>query len=682
MKASNGTEVNVSHHKFEYWLVFVFACLSLIGVLHHEMWRDELQAWTLARDSSSLADLWRNMRTEPHPMLWHTLLWVLTRYTRNPVAMQYLHWLIAVASVYVFVRCSPFTILQKTLFCFGYYPLFEYCMIARNYSLCMPLLFSFCWLMQRQPRSYLAFGWVIGLMCCTHVYDWPLAAASFVVLTWSFISSPMERQQVRRHWRKVVTAGSILTLWALVAGTQMFGYSRQMQIRHQAPPSLHLNRITEPLTGVWRGLIPIPRSGSEMSFWNSNLLADDGSLTGRGLALFLSSSLVVLLSALFWWWSRRAFLMYSLGTLSLLALQVGTGIGSMRHNGRHWLLLLASCWLALDESPAPHFTRLAAFWKRHGAHLFGDLITFILAAHVLAGGIFYWGDIRLPFSTAKATVQFLADNRLTDKPVIVSHDAWATSISGYLGRKVYAVDSGRMHSFLPCDSAYYAHINRPTKEILPEIFHMLSDATNQVILITSYHITMEENGKVQDLQKWEHANTRITHLTEFNRALSDEQFTVYLVERVAGLPVVSYAGTYNNLGIALLREGNVQGSLARFEQALKLSPGSTEVQNNLAWVLATRSPAEGGEPVRAVTLAERACELTGSQVPAYLDTLGAAYATAGRFDEAIASAQKAIELARSAGQRQLVEEIQTRLELYRSGKAYREAIPVTIPSQP
>ena len=36
--------------RFTAWLVFLFAGLSLVGVLHHGMWRDELQAWNLARD--------------------------------------------------------------------------------------------------------------------------------------------------------------------------------------------------------------------------------------------------------------------------------------------------------------------------------------------------------------------------------------------------------------------------------------------------------------------------------------------------------------------------------------------------------------------------------------------------------------------------------------------------------
>jgi hypothetical protein len=43
----------------------------LLGLLlaHHEMWRNELQAWLLARDSDSLAELWRNTRYEEHPLL-------------------------------------------------------------------------------------------------------------------------------------------------------------------------------------------------------------------------------------------------------------------------------------------------------------------------------------------------------------------------------------------------------------------------------------------------------------------------------------------------------------------------------------------------------------------------------------------------------------------------------------
>jgi spermidine synthase len=137
-----------------------------------------------------------------------------------------------------------------------------------------------------------------------------------------------------------------------------------------------------------------------------------------------------------------------------------------------------------------------------------------------------------------------------------------------------------------------------------------------------------------------------------------------------------YAAAHYNLGNALARTGKIEEAIAHFEQALRTQPGDPEVQNDLAWVLATHAPSEGGDPVRAVTLAERACAQTGNSAFPYLDTLAAAYAAAGRFQEAVATAQKAIDLARADGHTQEANEIAPRLELYRSAHAYREATDV------
>jgi tetratricopeptide (TPR) repeat protein len=137
---------------------------------------------------------------------------------------------------------------------------------------------------------------------------------------------------------------------------------------------------------------------------------------------------------------------------------------------------------------------------------------------------------------------------------------------------------------------------------------------------------------------------------------------------------------YFNLGLALVVWGKGPQAIERFEQALSINPNDATVRrnleiaaNNLAWSLATIPAKEGGDPIRAVTLARRACSLTTNSAFAYLDTLAAAYASAGRFNDAVTSAQKAIELARAANQPQAANEIATRLELYRDGRAYRES---------
>ena len=69
---------------------------------------------------------------------------------------------------------------------------------------------------------------------------------------------------------------------------------------------------------------------------------------------------------------------------------------------------------------------------------------------------------------------------------------------------------------------------------------------------------------------------------------------------------------------------------------------------------------------------ERACELTDYKQTIFVGTLAAAYAEAGRFDEAIATTEKACALA-AAGEQGLLKKNQELLELYRKHEPYHEA---------
>jgi protein O-mannosyl-transferase len=133
------------------------------------------------------------------------------------------------------------------------------------------------------------------------------------------------------------------------------------------------------------------------------------------------------------------------------------------------------------------------------------------------------------------------------------------------------------------------------------------------------------------------------------------------------------ADAHYNLGVCREKTGKVREAIAQYEAALRLKPDLTTAQNDLAWSLATHSPADGGDPVRALTLAQKACARDGNRPPTYLDTLAAAYAATGQFDKAIATAEEAVERARSAGQLQLVNRIAARLDLYRAGRAYHQS---------
>src|SRR5207249_10415894 len=94
--------------------------------------------------------------------------------------------------------------------------------------------------------------------------------------------------------------------------------------------------------------------------------------------------------------------------------------------------------------------------------------------------------------------------------------------------------------------------------------------------------------------------------------------------------------------------------------------------NNLAWILATNPGDDLRDGPEAVRLAERACELTQRREPVLLGTLAAAYAETGRFTDAVTTAQKAIELAAAAGQKEVADKNRQLLELYRADKPFRD----------
>ena len=118
--------------------------------------------------------------------------------------------------------------------------------------------------------------------------------------------------------------------------------------------------------------------------------------------------------------------------------------------------------------------------------------------------------------------------------------------------------------------------------------------------------------------------------------------------------------------------GDFAGAAARYRSALAIDPNLAEALNNLAWLLATCPEASQRNGVEAVQLGEKACQITEYHRTVMVGTLAAAYAEAGRFSDAVATAQKACELAAVFKEDTLLARNRELLELYRAGQSYHE----------
>lgn len=130
-----------------------------------------------------------------------------------------------------------------------------------------------------------------------------------------------------------------------------------------------------------------------------------------------------------------------------------------------------------------------------------------------------------------------------------------------------------------------------------------------------------------------------------------------------------YPEAYFEIGLALEKQGRFADASINYRKALELDNQMDGVLAQFALLLATQDDPALRNPNEAIRLAERAVVLTNGQHPVPMNILATAYAEAGRFSEAVAFAQKAYEMASTAGDNEMAATIASHLRLYREGRA-------------
>ena len=147
---------------------------------------------------------------------------------------------------------------------------------------------------------------------------------------------------------------------------------------------------------------------------------------------------------------------------------------------------------------------------------------------------------------------------------------------------------------------------------------------------------------------------------DYDKAVADFNEAVRLAPKCAG--------AYDSRGVAWQGKGEIDRGIADFNTAIRLDPKDAQGYNNMSWLRSTCPQSRYRDGKEALELATKACKLSRGKNYKNLDTLAAAYAEAGEFDEAVQWQTNACELAPAEDK----PDYQGRLELYKAGKPYRE----------
>ena len=128
---------------------------------------------------------------------------------------------------------------------------------------------------------------------------------------------------------------------------------------------------------------------------------------------------------------------------------------------------------------------------------------------------------------------------------------------------------------------------------------------------------------------------------------------------------------YQIRGTAYRAKGEYDKAISDFNKAIELNPRNAKAYNGKAWLLATCRDAEYRNGTEAVELAKKAVELSPEGY--ILDTLAAAYAEDGKFEDAITTQEKAIDLLKKEGQLKImIDQGMKHLKSFKTNKPWRE----------
>jgi len=139
------------------------------------------------------------------------------------------------------------------------------------------------------------------------------------------------------------------------------------------------------------------------------------------------------------------------------------------------------------------------------------------------------------------------------------------------------------------------------------------------------------------------------------------------------------AAAHASLGHVLAKQKNFAAAIEQYRASLALDRNQPGVVNVLARIRAAQVDPQFRDAKEAVELAELGRDLSSGRTPRPWETLAAAYAEAGRFDDAIASLERCIRVAQEQGYDKFALAANEQIKQYQRGEPLREELPPGLP---
>ena len=443
------------------WAVFFLYIITTgYAITHHELWGDEIHSWNIARASAGFSDLLTNSRYEGHPPVWYIILWTISKFTQNPAYIQLVQFILASAVAFLVLFYSPFPIITGLLIPFGYYFLFEYGVLSRNYAIGILLALCVCLILRRDFKyKLLLYYSFLFFMSNTHLLALLLAGSLHLY----FLGLNLEQRKKS-------------LLIHIVLGTLIFLPSAYFIFPPSDSglniPSLISNRELNHLGIISRApllaFFPIP-AWWNYNFWNTQFLLEiqNTYVALKPVALLLSATLVGL--AIFLLKNnKKSLALFTINLVLTFIIAFIFPLTAARYVGFIFLGFIVAFWLYCYETPVSRKNN--------------RLVNLLLAIQLIAGAFSVVKDIQFPFSNSYKVNELLKNIPANER--IVTDIGCVNNVSAFTGKALYCIGPDREVSFVQWNNEFKIVTPNPYFNSLTKLFQ--KEGLKKIYLISIY----------------------------------------------------------------------------------------------------------------------------------------------------------------------------------------------------
>jgi hypothetical protein len=431
MKALDGATLHREPSAFSAWFrrsradllwVLAFILFFLVQLVHHQMWRDETNAWELAVHSPTLGALIQYARYEAHPYLWYLLLWLVSRVSISFVALKLVAAVVGLANYLVLALWSPFSRWEKILLFCGYYISFEYAVIVRMYGVMLLLVLIYLHGRTSQPHQVVHNAVWLGLIANADTFGLLLTFAfclEYLLYLWDDRSFLQGQQRRKRMLAALaVYVAFVVVSFACLIPSAHVSYRTNRgggPFAHAGEAGHLVLALREATLDPWYPLDP----AAPASYWY---------LVHRRHFMNVCLLLVAVAVWLQFRHEKRLLLMLAAYGVMLILFMHLVYMGYSRHFGTMFVAFVAALWIQRAQEAT----------ARPSAPLRFALIPLGLSA--CAGIVAAYASWTHPFSQAGATAQWLRANHYDRAPLAGTPDFSVANVAEHLGRSMYFLD--------------------------------------------------------------------------------------------------------------------------------------------------------------------------------------------------------------------------------------------------